>query len=192
MLFQSCKPKEKYQSIESLNRVISEISSDPGINAGDLNYAFDLPPGWSRLDTVIHGIRITYLLQKDTDNFRPVINVTSADMHGKGLQEYVTSTKEYLSNTMDVELLDDGEIPVLGGKGLWYSYTRTFNGMKREMIFYSIPINGVSYNITAGVNSDGMPGYRQRFDQIVKSFKIVKESFNNVDSSFINWLDSTK
>jgi hypothetical protein len=186
-LTQSCKN----QNNESLNRTLRELSNDPEINTGNLNYSFELPPDWSRHDTVIQRINVTFLLLKDTDNFKPIINVTNEHMN-KGHQEYVNGTKKYLSNSMDVELLDEGEITVLGIKGLWYSYIRTFNGIKREMVYYSIPINGTSYNISAGISPGGMQKYRQSFDQIVRSFKIGKKSFTKTDSNFVQWLDSSK
>jgi hypothetical protein len=170
-LTQSCKN----QNNESLNRTLHELSKDSEINTGNLNYSFELPPGWSRHDTVLQGLSVTFLMLKDTDDFKPIINVTNEHMN-KGHQEYVNGTKKYLNNLMDIEMLDDGEITAFGRRGLWYSYIRMFNGIRREMVYYSIPINGISYNITAGVSAGGMQKYRRSFDQIVHSFKIGKES----------------
>jgi hypothetical protein len=167
------------------------VAKDPGFNAGDRRYSFDLPAGWSRLDTALQGVQVTYLLHEATDDFRPVMNVSNAWMHGKGHEEYVMGTRHYLSNELDAEFVAEGAFKTRGGKALWYSYNRTYNGIKRACVFYSIANDGISYNITAGVTADGMPTYRPVFDDIVKSFAVGKD-FNRTDSSFVKWLDSAR
>jgi hypothetical protein len=189
VLTQSCHNRKP--SKEDAKNMLRETAKDPAINAGDMRYSFDLPAGWNRYDTAIQGINATYLFHEATDDFRPVMNVSNEWMHGKGHEEYVIGTRQYLSNSLDAEFVAEGAFKTRGGKALWYSYNRTYNGVKRECVYYSIANDGISYNITAGVTAGGMPTYKPVFDDIVKSFAVGKD-FNKADSSFVKWLDSTK
>jgi hypothetical protein len=190
VLTQSCHNRKSISDEEAKN-ILREALKDPSTNAGDMRYSFELPAGWNRIDTALQGVQVTYLLHEATDNFRPVMNVSNEWMHSKGHEEYVIGTRHYLSNELDAEFEAEGAFTTRGGKALWYSYNRTYNGIKRACVFYSIADDGISYNITAGVNAGGMPTYRPVFDDIVKSFAVGKD-FNTTDSSFVKWLDSAK
>ena len=187
VLTQSCHNRNPKTFEEKLR----EVSKDQGINAGDMRYSFDLPVGWSRLDTALQGVQVTYMLHEATDDFRPLMNVSNEWMHSKGHEEYVIGTRHYLSNETDAEFVEEGTFTTRGGKALWYTYNRNYNGIKRECVYYSIADDGISYNITAGVNAGGMSTYRPVFDEIVKSFAVGKD-FNRADSGFVKWLDSAK
>jgi hypothetical protein len=190
ILIQSCHNRNAAN--EDAKDVLHEASKDPDINASDLKYSFELPEGWSRHDTAMQGVNVTLLLHQATDDFRPMLNVTNEYMHGKDHEDYVSGTKHYLSNALDAEFLADGALDAHGRKVLWYSYNRDYNGIKRATVCYSIPVNGTSFNITAGVIADGMPTYKPVFDSIVTSFRIVRDSFTRADSGLVKWLDSAQ
>jgi hypothetical protein len=189
-LTQSCHNRKPISNEEAKD-MLREAAKDPGMNAGDMRYSFDLPAGWSRLDTALQGVQVTYLFHEAVDDLRPLMNVSNEWMHGKGHEEYVIGTRHYLSNELGAEFVAEGAFTTRGGKALWYSYNRTYNGVKRACVYYSIAEDGVSYNITAAVNAGGMPTYRPVFDSIVKSFAVGKD-FTRTDSGFVKWLDSAK
>ena len=171
LLFHSCKSKGQSESNEGLK----ELSNATDFNIGNLNYVFDLPGNWYRVDTSMQGVKICFLMQKhDSDGYNAIVNVTTESMHGKTHENYVMGTKTYLANNMEgIDLLKNGKIEVNGRPCLWHTYNRTQNGLKREMIYYSIPINGISYNISAGVNERGMERYKMIFDNIIRSFRLA-------------------
>jgi hypothetical protein len=165
---QSCNNR----SNQDPDKIIADASKDENFNKGSLNYHFDLPDDWYRIDTTLQGIFITVLMKNDV-NYRPRINVTNESMKNKTHRDYALSTRNYLKNNMEgIELLEDGEFNVSGKNCYWNTYNMTKDGMTREMIFYSIAIGDISYNITAAFNVGGLARYRKTVDEIVKSFKL--------------------
>ncbi|NTS43924.1 hypothetical protein HRG84_23795 [Flavisolibacter sp. BT320] len=171
LLFHSCKTKGQTET----NQALKELSTDSDFNIGNLNYVFDLPSNWYRLDTSMQGVKLCFLMQKDdSGGYNPIVNVSTESMHGKTHENYVMGTKAYLANNMEgIDLLKNGELEINGHPCLWFTYNRTQNGVKREMIYYSVPINGISYNITAGVNETGMERYKMVFANIIRSFRLA-------------------
>ena len=166
--FQSCKNSDTNEPRE----ILKDIAKSDDINIGNLNFQFDLPRDWSRIDTVLQSLYIC-LLKNDDDIYKPRINITTESMHGKNHSNYVLGTKQYLTNNMTgIQLLEDGKIDISGKNCIWYSYNKTQNGMKREMIYYSIANSEISYNITVGLNPGGIRKYKQTIDKIVKSFRL--------------------
>ncbi|KAA5532473.1 hypothetical protein F0919_16940 [Taibaiella lutea] len=165
--FHSCISNKEKKPAE----ILREMSRSPDSKIGSENFQFSLPEGWFRVDTILEGNKITFLI-KENDNLRPIINVTNEFMRNKSHEAYVDGTKGELLNNMDVQLIDNGSFPVSEKNCIWYTYNRAQNGIKREMAYYSIANNGVSCNITAGVNPGGLKKYKQVFDEIVKSFRV--------------------
>ena len=167
----SCKSNKAKSPIEKLK----QLASDKDANVGNLNFTFQLPQNWIRIDTSVQGLKATLLMPGHaTDNFAPRINVTNEFMHGETHDEYIANTKQYLINNNDgIDLSDDGNFDVQGNKCRWYSYNKTQNGIKRQLVFYSIDVDGISYNITAGVFDGGLQQYKPLFDRLVKSFKLI-------------------
>lgn len=153
-------------------RILKEVSKDDDFNKGSLNFKFDLPNDWYRIDTTLQDIYICVLMNNDSI-YRPRVNVTNESMHGKTQSNYILGTKLYLTNNMaGIKLLEDGQFEVSNKNCSWYTYNKTQDGMTREMIFYSIAVDDISYNITAGINPGGRNRYRETIDEIVKTFKL--------------------
>lgn len=168
LFFQSCKNNRT----QDPNEILKDMSKDKDFNSGNLNFKFELPDGWYRIDTTLQGVYFCVLMNNDS-LYRPRVNVANESMNGRSQNDYVLGTKNYLVNNMPaIELLDEGNFNVMEKNCSWYSYNRTQDSIKREMIFYSIAIDGISYNITAGLNVGGRSLYKQTIDEIVKSFKL--------------------
>jgi len=98
-------------------------------------------------------------------------NILIASMEGRNIDEFTTRNMNYLRlNMPGTTILDRGNIETTF-KGQWFTYTKTQNGMIRDMINYIIPINGYAYMITCGSNKGTMERYRVIFDKIAKSLK---------------------
>jgi hypothetical protein len=152
--------------------VLKEMSWSIDSKIDSKNFQFSLPKGWYRIDTVLQGNEVTFLM-KEKDDYRPIINVTNELKLVSGHNDYVQKTKRSLiDNVSGVQLIDDGKFDISGKDCIWYTYNRTQDGITREMIYYSIAHNGISTNITAGVNPGGLKKHRRVFDEIVKSFRI--------------------
>lgn len=151
------------------------MSASNDIGVGNMNFTFQLPPNWMRIDTTLQGASFIVLMPGHaTDNFVPRMNVSTEFMHGKTHEEYIAGAKQYLMLDMDgVELLNNGGFTAGNYQCLWYSYNRPLNGLKRQTVFYSIAVNGISYNITAAVTEGGLQQYKPTFDKIVESFKLA-------------------
>jgi len=166
------------QTPKTVNEVLNEASKNKNVNVGNLHYTFQLPQGWLRLDTAIQGLKVTLISQPDTTgNLNPLMNVTTELMQNQNAEDYVLHVKNQMKkSTGPVEMINDGYITLSGYKVLWftYKYNRPGSAVAREMVYYSIPVNGISYNITAGVNAGGMVNYKTVFDKIVESFKLSK------------------
>ncbi len=172
-LCQSCKSNKKREPYETLK----DAANRDDINTGNLNFKFDLPQNWIRLDTVLQGMKFSFLMPGHAiDNFRPIINISNELIHGQMHEDYIAGTKRYLVNNMEgIESLNDGAFDIAGKKCMWYTYNKSQNGIKREMVYYSIAVNDISYNITAGVNDGGIQTYKPIFDKIIKSFRLVNQ-----------------
>lgn len=166
------------QTPKTVNEVLNEASKNKDVNVGNLNYTFQLPQGWLRLDTTMQGLKVTLISQPDTTgNLNPLMNVTTELMQNQTSEDYVQHVKSQMAKlTGSVEIMKDGYIFVSGSKVLWftYKYARPGGAVAREMVYYSIPVSGISYNITAGVNAGGIANYKNVFDKIVESFKLAK------------------
>ena len=67
-------------------------------------------------------------------------------------------------------MLDKGSLDVSAISARWFRYTKQQNGMTRDMIIYTIPLNGFAYMITCGTNLRVYMGkYRASFDEIARS-----------------------
>lgn len=156
------------------DEMLKEIAKSPTLNAGRLDISFILPAGWHMRDTVMQGIKVLFILKDtQTDDYAPNINVTTESMRSLTHADYVIETKKFMVNNFSgINTLNDGRFNVLGKECLWNTYTETHNGVIRERVFYSIAIDSVSYNITAGVSAGGLKIYRPVFDSIVKTFKL--------------------
>ena len=165
---QSCKNNKNQDPA----KILQEVSKDEDFNKGKLSFQFDLPNDWYRIDTTLHGVFFCILMNNDS-MYRPRVNVANESMHGKTQSNYILGTKEYLTNNATgIELLENGQFEVSGKNCSWYTYNSINNGIRREMIFYSIAVNDISYNITAGLNIGGRARYRKTINEIVKSFKL--------------------
>ena len=141
-----------------------------------MNFQFDLPQNWYRIDTIMQGAKLCFLMGDNVDGLKPGLNILTEHMHGKEHADYFQGTKQYLIfHNSDIKMVEEGVIDISGTKALWYRFNQIRNGVNRQTVYYSIPVNGISYNITAAVTADGMKKYRPVFDQIVKTFRLIKE-----------------
>jgi hypothetical protein len=166
---QSCADSKEREPID----ILKEAAKKPDAKIGSENFRFDLPDGWQRIDTVIEGNRITFIVKNGQDEFRPTINVTNELMHNKPHVAYVRDSKAYFAtNFTGVKFIDEGRFDISGKTCLWFSYNNRQSKIARDAIYYSIDNNGISCNITAAVMPGGLPKYKQTFDKIVQSFRI--------------------
>ncbi|MFM2048318.1 MAG: hypothetical protein RI955_866, partial [Bacteroidota bacterium] len=124
------------------------------------------------------NMKMTFLIGPDsTHQLFPRINVLNETMRNESIEEYIKGNRKNLENDVafTVTFNEEGIINTAERNIYWYSYTKDYNNIKREMMFYSIPVNGISYCFTAGVGIGGMQYYRSQFDTIVKSFKFVQQ-----------------
>lgn len=164
----SCKNVDNTKTINTLK----ESENFKGINVGNLDFDFNLPNDWYRIDTAYQGVQFCLLTTND-EIFQPKINVTNESMQGLTHDKYVASTMQYLfDNSSNVKIIDKGQFQFRDKHCIWVSYNIEQNGLKRELIFYSIENNGISYNITSAVNSGGRKKYKNTFEHIVRTFRL--------------------
>lgn len=154
------------------NKILKEAANSEGMNVGSFAFDFDLPNDWYRIDTVYQGVQVCLLTTNDAV-FQPKINVTNESMQGLPHDKYVTSAIQFmLNNSNKVEILEKGQFLVRDKNCIWVSYKIEQNGIKRELVFYSIANKGISYNITSAIKSGGLKKYKNTFDDIVTTFRL--------------------
>lgn len=167
---QSCANDKGQGPVEALKEMSQSVAEE----MDSKKFQFNLPEGWSRLDTTLMDSEVTLLMKAD-ENFRPVLSVSTEFMGIKTHQRYVEDCKAYLlGNTPGIQVKEQGTFAVSGRRCIWFAYDKTQNGMTRAMAFYSIAYKATSCNITAGVNPGGREVYRQTMDEIVQSCSIKK------------------
>ena len=171
LLSQGCNNSKSKEATET----VKQKANTGSIQTKVPDIQFTLPPHWFRTDTIVNEAPVCLLMKGNPDdNFKPIINTNTEYMNGRTHQEYMVAAQSGLTSIVTgVELLKKGELEISGNKCLWYNYYRTRGEIKRYMIFYSIPVNGTAYTITAAVNAEGLEKYRPIFDQIVQSFRLV-------------------
>jgi len=164
VFIQSCQSSRQKDPAD----ILTDASKLNGINIANLNFQFELPPDWIRIDTTIQNVYICLLLIDDSSN-NPRMNILNESMHGKSHSDYVSATQKNLSG---VKVVDHGWLTMPNNNCLWYTYENWQAPIPRDITFYSIEANGISYNVTAATNPGGQKKYKDTFDRIVKSFSL--------------------
>jgi len=166
-----------FTSCRSQTTIKQQVDTSQSTRLGDglqpnYNYTVEVPQEWTIRDTTLSGIKLRFLLSPQSLNAdHPMGNILIASMEGRNIDEFTTRNMNYLRlNMPGTTILDRGNIETTF-KGQWFTYTKTQNGMIRDMINYIIPINGYAYMITCGSNKGTMERYRVIFDKIAKSLK---------------------
>lgn len=167
--FYSCsssgdKKAGPYQPAEDALNVLSETRP----------FKITAPKGWTRVDTVLQGMKGIILFSPD-EQYRPMISVSTEPTGSRFHQEYVAACREELLKGLPGAQLEgkEGRLTVGNNTCIWFAYTFGNNGtVERERVFYSIKIQNVSYNFTAGTFPGGMKKYRPVFDSVVSSFRL--------------------
>jgi hypothetical protein len=140
----------------------------------DYNYIIRLESGWGMYDTVVNDLQLRVILAPARlDMDKPRGNIVIAKMNIPGIDEFTTANENNLKRDMPgVLLLKEGKMDIAGIDTRWFTYTRTQDGITRDMINYIIPSNGFAYMITFGSNAGTMGKYRQAFDNMVHTFRV--------------------
>ena len=124
-------------------------------------------------DTVMEGLKVRLIKGPESmaaDN--PFVNVVVVSMEGRRIDDFTQRNIDYLMrNRKGIAFLEKGEIDISAISARWFTYTKTQDGVTRDMINYIIPVKGFAYMITCGINAGRMDKYRSTFDKIARSFK---------------------
>jgi PsbP-like protein len=172
-IFSSCSTNNKVKTVDKkgLNEtkpvVATEIQPGP-----DYNYILKPLPGWIMFDTTIQGLDIRFLIGPPSSAKENLFgNIVIAAMGKKEIDAFTESNMNYLNaNEGGIDLLEKGKINIDSIDSRWFTYTKSQNGITRDMINYLIPLKGFSYMITFGTNKGRMSTYRPIFDKIAKTF----------------------
>lgn len=140
----------------------------------DYNYIIRLGPGWGMFDTVLNDQQLRAILAPaHLDMDKPRGNIVIANMSIPGIDEFTTANENTLKRDMPgVILLKEGKMAIGGIDARWFTYSKTQDGIARDMINYIIPSNGFAYMITFGTNAGTMGKYLPAFDNMVRTFRV--------------------
>ncbi|MBS1664315.1 MAG: DcrB-related protein [Bacteroidetes bacterium] len=172
LLFTACKDQSKKPSVEE---VLKQAGSTPGVNAGTGNFDIEAPAGWSKIDTSFSNLKATLLMAPDTSRtFRANVNVVTESMHGSSMDKYFDDNVTALSSYMpQFSLVGKGEKEVAGLKSKYlHYYGQSPKGLGMEQVLYVISSKGIAYLITCTSKKGELDKDQPSFDQALSSFKL--------------------
>lgn len=161
-------------------------SESPAMDIGTFKYSFTIPKGWTRVDTMIHSKRSSFLFPPFNleSIFTSNINISSDHMRGMSLDAYAEkhidlegrSRKDegLIAQTRVMQNIVAGTVStkVINGNTVRVQkYKYTVYGKDMNGILAVIPKDGIAYFIMV-TTPKGRPDYHKEFDIIVNSFSI--------------------
>lgn len=159
---------------KAADEILKQASKAPGLNAGSDNFDITTPAGWTRSDTSLNGVRITFLRAPVADApARSNINVVSESMGSMPFDKYFDASVDNLSKYIQSYHLDGkGDKEIGGIPSRYIQYTQSPGGLSLEAICYFIPSNGIAYIITCTTAQGHLKEYQPQFDEAIQSFHI--------------------
>jgi hypothetical protein len=169
LLGAACNNKKHYTTEELLQK-----GQGPNMNAGTGKFSIGTPIAWQRMDTVLSGIHVTFLLGPSRNNeFRPNFNIVSESMQGLSLDSYFDKSIEPMSKYLEnFSAGPKGEKDIDGIHAKWQQYSHHQNGYDIDVLVYFIPKDGIAYLITCSVPKGQLEQYQAKFDEALRSFHV--------------------
>jgi hypothetical protein len=171
LLSVSCNIKKQYTPQELLQKA----GKDPSMNAGKGKFNIDPPAGWQRMDTVMNGVAVTFLLGPVVPTeFRLNMNVVSESMQGNPLDTYFDKMSAPMSKYMqNFSAGSIGEKDIDGIHAKWMQYSHKQSGLDIAGLVYVIPKDGIAYVISCTAPKGQLEKYQAKFDEGIRSFHIL-------------------
>lgn len=172
LLFTACKNPTKKPTVDE---VLKQAGSTPGVNAGTGNFDIEAPGGWTKFDTSFSNLKATLLMAPDTSRtFRANVNVVTESMHGASMDKYFDENINALSTYMpQYSLIEKGEKEIGGLKSRYvHYYGQSPKGLGMEQMLYMLSSKGVAYLITCTSKRGNMSKDQPSFDEALNSFKL--------------------
>ncbi len=163
------------QSSDALLKTVEEQGAQ--MNRGTGTFSISAPDGWSRVDTVDHGIEVTFISsapENDNDDFLENVNVVTEDARDYKLDEYFERSIELLERDLPGFFKMAPEDRVVNGltaKQIKYSCLVDSRPLSMQAVFFVK--NKIAYIITCTAKKGESLRWEGFFDDIVSSFKII-------------------
>lgn len=138
-------------------------------------YTIEYPLDWKKSDIPQLDIVLFAPSRGNDQKAHASMNIVSEKV-GKGIsldQFYSESAANLTSALKDVQVEKNGSAQLNSTTSKWMLYTHIMQGVKFRVLQYYIVANETIYLITFSTTATDFDGYRQDFENIVNSFKIV-------------------
>jgi hypothetical protein len=173
----SCKQKDsKSENKEAALKDLVENAK--GLNKGAGTFTIDGLDGWENKDATNMGVISSILLsplENTTDNYRENVNVVTEKVTSStNLNDYVEYNKnnlgKFLTTSKIVEVTSN---TVNGVPAKVVHYTHNLQGFDLDVLAYILMKDNIAYIITCSAKDGKLEKYREDFEKIVSTFKII-------------------
>lgn len=143
----------------------------PGCNNG--GFKIDAPDGWTKNDTLVHGMRITLIKSppEENDDFIENVNVITEETGGLPLDKYFEKNlAEMRSQLHGIKEEQQTDLTINGIDFKNIKYSHIYAGRAIDANLY-VAVNGqTGYVITCTVAQGTLSKWQPTFDNIIRSF----------------------
>lgn len=168
------KTKSKEKFIDDFKKEAPE--SKPDKENGHGEYTISAPKGWTKMDTIMMGHRITFLkspAEDISDDFTENVNVVTEKTGNLNLDDYVdrniTSMENNL-NTFEKKKISSKNINGLEFRSMQYSHI--YSGIPIDVEVYFTIKTGTAYIITCSAKGGTISRWEPEFEEAIRSFKV--------------------
>ncbi len=167
------KSKKEKNDLADIKKLVKE---NPGINAGAGTYSIEAPEGWTKLDTLVSGLKITTVmapLDNEKDVFRENLNIITEDAKDYSVDDYAKANRKYMEEQLpEMKVIRSGETKIGDLPAQWVLYTFNYSGQPLKNTVYFIVKNNTGYVLTCSALHSDFDKFENGFKQCVSSFKI--------------------
>jgi len=161
---------------KSFSEIFKEFRSDPGVSAGAGKFDLSTPENWIRNDTVIDGIKVSYIKAPlDTGTkFRANMSIVSSAYQKTSLEEFYTEALQSMRSSLPyVKIVQEGKTDLHGDPAKWYTFTiEKGQAINTEGIQFLIMHDHIVYTLTGMSSLGELKKYQPIFEKAAQSFTV--------------------
>lgn len=157
-------------------KIEEAVKNSPNINQGSGTFTIDAPPGWTKYDTTMMGLKTILLMSEREgagDMFQENINVLTEKTGSMSLDEYTDLSEKNITKMLDnFKLISKKDIEIDGVPARSWDYSHTSSGFGIDVNAVFLIKDGIAYIITASVEKGDLDKWRPDIEKAIASFHI--------------------